>query len=139
MSRFRAVPYEDQSEINLSPMLDVVFIMLIFFIVVASFVKEDGLPVTLPATQTGPPKFESISVTVEPGGLFLVNERVLSASSVHPYVAALHAENPDANYVVVLAPKSRVKDAAVAIEAGRRIGVDVVPVTDKPGESPPLN
>ncbi len=58
MSRFRVVPYEDQSEINLSPMLDVVFIMLIFFIVVASFIKEDGLPVTLPANlDTNPPEF----------------------------------------------------------------------------------
>ncbi|MCH9694743.1 MAG: biopolymer transporter ExbD [Gammaproteobacteria bacterium] len=48
MRRFQAVPYQDQSEINLSPMLDVVFIMLIFFIVVASFIDEQGLPVLLP-------------------------------------------------------------------------------------------
>jgi biopolymer transport protein ExbD len=47
MSRFYAVPHEDQTEINLSPMLDMVFILLIFFIVVASFVDEDVLPAAI--------------------------------------------------------------------------------------------
>ncbi len=130
MSRFRVVPYEDQSEINLSPMLDVVFIMLIFFIVVASFIKEDGLPVTLPANlDTNPPEFESINVTVEAAGTFVVNGRALSRNSVRPYVQALYAENPDAGFAVLLAKGSIVKDAVVAIEAGRSIGLHAVPIT----------
>ena len=44
---FQAAP-EEEAEINLTPMLDVVFIMLIFFIVTASFVKESGLDVNRP-------------------------------------------------------------------------------------------
>ena len=129
MSRFQAVPYEDQSEINLSPMLDVVFIMLIFFIVVASFVDEDGLPVTLPSdVHDIPEDVVAINITVEPAGTFIVNGRVLSASSVQPYVQALSAENPEAGFGVLLATGSKVKDAVVAIEAGRSIGIDVVPI-----------
>jgi len=132
MSRFQAVPYEDQADINLSPMLDVVFIMLIFFIVVASFVDEVGLPVVLPA-QTGSIdlKVESIVITVEKAAIFVVNGRSMTATSVPSYVQALHAENPEASFGVLLATGSKVKDAVVAIEAGRAIGFDVVPITRK--------
>jgi biopolymer transport protein ExbD len=130
MSRFQAVPYQDQSEINLSPMLDVVFIMLIFFIVVASFVDEDGLPVTLPqGVREQPPGIQSISITVEAAGTFVVNGRAMTSTSVAPYVRALYAENPEASFGVLLGAGSKVKDAVVAIEAGRRIGFDVVPIT----------
>jgi biopolymer transport protein ExbD len=129
MSRFQAVPYEDQSEINLSPMLDVVFIMLIFFIVVASFVHEDGLPVMLPqGVAPVDPEFESISITVEAAGTFIVNGRAMTSTSVAPYVRALYAENPEASFGVLLGEDSKVKDAVVAIEAGRLIGFDVVPI-----------
>lgn len=129
MSRFQAVPYEDQSEINLSPMLDVVFIMLIFFIVVASFVHEDGLPVTLPqGADRVFPEFESITITVEATGTFTVNGRVMTSTSVAPYVRALYAENPEVGFGVLLGAGSKVKDAVIAIEAGRRIGFDVVPI-----------
>ena len=129
MSRFQAVPYEDQSEINLSPMLDVIFIMLIFFIVAASFVKEDGLPVTLPqGIRDIPVDIGSISITVEATGSFIVNGRVMTSTSVAPYVRALHAENPEASFGVLLGAGSKVKDAVIAIEAGRRIGFDVVPI-----------
>ena len=132
MSRFQAVPYDDQSEINLSPMLDVVFIMLIFFIVVASFIKEDGLPITLPSGLDIPPdEVVSITVVVEPTSIFVVNGRSMTASSVQPYVQALHGENPNASFGVLLASGSKVKDAVVAIEAGRMIGFSKIPITRK--------
>ena len=101
MSRFQAVPYDDQSEINLSPMLDVVLIMLIFFIV------------------------------VEPTSIFVVNGRSMTAASVQPYVQALYGENPNASFGVLLASGSKAKDAVVAIEAGRMIGFSTVPITRK--------
>lgn len=128
MSRFQAVPYDDESEINLSPMLDVVFIMLIFFIVVANFIKEDGLPVTLPSGIAPPGDITSISVLVKPSSIFVVNGRTMSGTSVAPYVRALIAENPDAGFGVIFASGSKVKDAVVAVEAGRAIGFEVIPV-----------
>lgn len=132
MRQFQAVPYDDKTEVDLSPMLDVIFIMLIFFIITATFIKEDGLPVALPGDLIpGPQGVETISVTVEPNGNFLVNGRVLSSDSVRPYVYALHAENPEASFIVLLAEGSVVRDAAVAIEAGRSIGLDVVPIASE--------
>jgi biopolymer transport protein ExbD len=121
---------EEKTDIDLAPMLDIVFIMLIFFIVTASFIKEAGVPVTLPPVaidSTDP--VDAIAVTVEPGGVFNVNGRLLSKDSVIPYVRALHAENPEAPYSVFVIKTSKVGDTVTAVDAGRLIGVDVVPIS----------
>ena len=122
---------EDQSEINMAPMLDVVFILLIFFVVTASFVKEMAVPVTLPLAAAPSPdtEVESIVVKVEPAGVFTVNGHVMSRGSLEPFVQSMHAENPGADYAVLLAKGSRVRDTVVAVDAGRRIGLGVVPIS----------
>jgi len=127
MSRFRAVFPEDQTDINLSPMLDVVFIMLIFFIVVASFVREEGIPITLPAGLTVPDDpVAAIVVTIESAGVFNVNGRVMSGSSVAPYVQALHGENPEAPFSIMAADNVPIRDTVVAVDAGYGIGFSPV-------------
>jgi len=132
MSRFHVSPCEDRAEINLSPMLDVVFIMLIFFIVVASFIKEQGLAVSLPAaTGRGIPEFESITVSVEAGSTFVVNGRSMARASVRDYVRALHGENLDAGFVVILGAGSKLKDTALAVDAGRLIGHEVITLIEE--------
>lgn len=132
MSRLQ--PEKEQPEdINLTPMLDVVFILLIFFVVLASFSKDFGVPVGLPAGLTIPANdVETITVTVEPGSTFDVNGRALSGGSLLPYVQRLRAEFPDAGYAVIVTGDSRVKDAVRAIDTGRRTGVDIVPVSRLP-------
>ncbi len=121
---------EEKTDIDLAPMLDIVFIMLIFFIVTASFIKEAGVPVTLPPAALYPTvPVDSIAVTVEPGGVFNINGRLLSEDSVIPYVRALHAENPEAPYSVFVVKTSRVGDTVTAVDAGRLIGVEVVAIS----------
>ena len=122
---------QDESEINLTPMLDVVFIMLIFFLVTATFLDETGVDVNLPYPTLEPVEVESISVLVQADRSFVVNGRPLSRSSLLPYVHALHAQNPEASYSVRLADDSRVADIVAAVEAGQRIGVDVVPISSE--------
>jgi biopolymer transport protein ExbD len=127
-SSFPAVENE-QTEIDLAPMLDIVFIMLIFFVVTASFIKEAGVPFAmLPPSPLPPENVEVIVVVVEPAGVFNVNGRFLERDSLRPYVQALHAENPDAPYSVLVMKQSRVGDTVAAIDAGRLIGVEVVPI-----------
>ena len=129
MSRFQAVSHEDRAEINLSPMLDVVFIMLIFFVVVAAFINEHGLAVALPG-ESGetPPDVDAITVRIEAPGTFNVNGRVMSRASVTPYVQALRGESPDADFAVMAADGVLIKDTVAAVEAGRGIGIDVVTI-----------
>ena len=129
MSRFQPVLHEDRAEINLSPMLDVVFIMLIFFVVVATFINEQGLGVGLPgdAGETRD-SVDAITVRIESPGTFDVNGRVLSRASVAPFVRALHSENPKASFAVMAADSIPVRDTVAAVEAGRAIGIDVVTI-----------
>ena len=126
MSRFHVVFPEDQTDINLSPMLDVVFIMLIFFIVVVSFIREEGIPITLPAGLGAEGSVEAITVRIESAGVFNVNGRAMSGSSVAPFVRALHGENPDAPFSVMAADNVPIRDTVVAVDAGYGIGFSPV-------------
>ena len=129
MNKFQAVFPEDRTDINLSPMLDVVFIMLIFFIVVATFVREEGIPIALPAALGQVTNdIEAITVKIESAGVFSVNDRVMSRASVAPYVRALHGENPDAKFSVMAADQVPIRDTVTAVDAGHSIGIDVVTI-----------
>ncbi len=123
---------EEREEINLTPMLDVVFILLIFFVVLASFTKDYGVPVGLPAGTTEHGDVETITVVVEPGRTFNVNGRPLAGGSLVPYVRRMTAEYPDAGFAVLVADESRVADTVRAVDAGRRAGFALVPVSKMP-------
>ena len=125
-------PDSERSEVNLTPMLDVVFIMLVFFVVTATFLNESGVPVYLPAVGGEPPAdLQTIAVHVESGGAFVVHDRVVSASGLAPYLKYLFARNPDANFAVLVARDAKVRDTVAAVDAGRQVGIDAVPLTPK--------
>ena len=120
----------DQSEVNLTPMLDVVFIMLVFFVVTATFLNETGLPVVLPASGVAPPaEVQTIAVRVEPGSTFVVNDRPVSRSGLVPYLQYLMSKNPKANYAVLVKSDARLGDTVAAVDAGRQLGFSVVPIS----------
>jgi biopolymer transport protein ExbD len=121
---------EEDSEIDLTPMLDVVFIMLIFFIVTATFLDESGIPVVLPSDGTEQEtELETIVVRIEPGGTFIVEDRVMSRAGLYPYLAAVYSQSPDANFAVLVTKGSRVGDTVAAADAGRALGFDVIPIS----------
>ncbi|MFQ5608860.1 MAG: ExbD/TolR family protein [Woeseiaceae bacterium] len=128
--KYLAPAFDDEkAEVNLTPMLDVVFIMLVFFVVTATFIREAGIPVALPEGDAQPdPELESITVVVEPASSFVVNGRPLSRGSLIPYLHALYAQNPDATFGVVLSKGSVVKDMMAAADAGRTLGFDVITI-----------
>ncbi len=91
----------DESEINLTPMLDIVFIMLIFFIVTTSFVKESGIDVNRPSAQTAERKERgNIIVAIKSDGEVWIDKRVVDMRAVRANVARLHAENPQGSVVI---------------------------------------
>ena len=125
-----AAPHDD-SEINLTPMLDVVFIMLIFFLVTATFLNERGVPVDIPPALIDPERVKTISVLVQSDSSFVVNGRPLARASLIPYVRALYARNPEAGYSVRLGEGSKVGDIVAAVDAGRSLGFDIVPLVQE--------
>lgn len=102
MRRRRSGRLDDEAEVDLTPMLDVVFIMLIFFIVTASFVKEVGLELNKPdggSTQTVKEN-ENIFIQITNDGLIWVDRRVTDIRAVRPNIERLHAERPNGSVVI---------------------------------------
>ena len=106
--------HSEEAEINITPMLDIVFIMLIFFIVTTSFVKESGIDMTRPSNQ--PPKTEKISdvifVKIDPSGQIFVKERPTDVRAVRANIESGLALKPDASVVVAA---SRDADAGLLV------------------------
>ena len=108
MSRFRRQRHNDEeSEVNVTPMLDVVFIMLIFFIVTASFVKESGIDVTRPDAATAERKQRaSILIAISKNNEVWIQKRRIDVRAVRANVERLLAENPQGSVVIQADEKS---------------------------------
>ena len=91
----------DESEVNLTPMLDVVFIMLIFFIVTASFVKEAGIDVTRPPAATAERKERgNILIAITENDQIWMDRRQVDPRALRANIERLHAENPQGSVVI---------------------------------------
>ena len=94
---------EEEAQVNLTPMLDVVFIMLIFFIVTATFVKEEGLDVNQPdddKPKTVDPDKKSIVVRITSRDRIRIAQRDVDPRNVRSNIERLHAENPEAPVII---------------------------------------
>jgi biopolymer transport protein ExbD len=122
--RRRKSRQDDEAEINLTPMLDVVFIMLIFFIVTASFVKESGIDVNRPDAATATVKERgNILVAITDTNQIWIDRRQVDVRSVRANIERLHAENPQ-GAVVIQADKNSKNGLLVQVmDAARQAGV----------------
>lgn len=92
---------DQDNEINLTPMLDVIFIMLIFFIVTTSFVKESGIDVSRPSATTATEKKRaSIFIAINDKGQIFLQKRQINIEAVRPNIEKLHAESPEGSVVI---------------------------------------
>ena len=123
---------EEENEINLTPMLDVVFIMLIFFIVTASFIKESGLDVNrpdAPVTETKP-EDANILVAIDGNNDIWIDRRLIDPRAVRANIERLHAENPKGSVVIQPAKSSTNKMLVVVMDAARQAGVYNISLAD---------
>ena len=96
MSARRHRPAEEDTELDMTPMLDIVFIMLIFFIVTTSFVKESGVTVNTPQASTAANQENAnIFIAITATGEVWIDRRPVDPRSVRAIVARLHADNPE--------------------------------------------
>ena len=115
---------EEAEEINMTPMLDVVFILLIFFIVTASFVKEAGIEVNRPEAATAVKKERAnILVAISDKGDIWINKRKVDVRAVQANIERLKAENPQGT-VVIQADKKATTDILIKVmDSARAAGV----------------
>ena len=126
MRRLRAPDEESGNKINLTPMLDVVFIMLIFFIVTATFVKEVGLDVNQPEDDTPvnpDPDKRSIVVRITNHDRIIIAQRTVDLRAVRANIERLHAENPEAPVIIQPHPDSTTDAMIHVMDSARQAGV----------------
>jgi biopolymer transport protein ExbD len=118
---------EDETEINLTPMLDVTFIMLIFFIVTASFVKEAGIDVSRPPAATAERKERgNILVAITENDQIWIDRRPVDARALRANIERLHAENPQGSVVIQADKNSKNGLLVQVMDAARLAGVSNV-------------
>ena len=122
---------EDEAEINITPMLDIVFIMLIFFIVTTSFVKEQGLEVSRPSN--APPKEirqkkGPIAVKINSASLISIKGRMLEPRAVQANLEREKAEKPESPLIVAAHPDANTESLVTILDAAKAVGIASVSV-----------
>jgi biopolymer transport protein ExbD len=127
MRRFSRMTDEEDAQPNLTPMLDVVFIMLIFFIVTATFIREVGIDVAQPdddqEEQIIDPDKRVIVVRINERDQILIARRQVDWRNVRANIERLHAENPDAPVVIQPHPQSSTDSMIHVMDSARQVGI----------------
>jgi biopolymer transport protein ExbD len=120
---------EEENEINLTPMLDVVFIMLIFFIVTASFIKEAGIDVDRPDAPSADSQDDAaILIAISANDEIWIDRRETEPNAVRGMIERLHAENPKGSIVIQADEESTNEMLVVVMEAAKQAGVTNVAI-----------
>ena len=126
---------DDEAAIDMTPMLDIVFIMLIFFIVTTSFVKESGIDVNRPSAATATKKERAnILVAITDSGDIWIQKRRIDIRSVRANIEKLHAENPEGSVVIQSDKGAKTGTLIEVMDQVRLAGVSAVSIAAKPQE-----
>ncbi len=124
----------EDSTIDMTPMLDIVFIMLIFFIVTSSFVKESGVTVSRPSAETAAEdKKGNIMVAIKPNGEIWIDKRAVDVRSVRANVEKLRAESPESGVVIQADTDARTGILVQVMDQIRLAGVTNISIAADPG------
>ena len=105
----------ETASINMTPLIDMVFILLIFFLVTASFTKESGISVDRPTAQTATRQERaSLIIAVTQTGAIWLDQQQIELRSVRAHVERLHAQNPEGT-VIILADQAALTGTTVAV------------------------
>mgnify|MGYP006148271747 CR=1 FL=1 len=130
MRNNQAFGYEEESEeINLTPMLDVVFIMLIFFIVTATFIKEAGIQVDRPDTVTADSQQDAaILIAISAADEIWIDRQERDHNNIRSTIESLHLENPKGSIVIQADKDSTNEMLVIILEAAKAAGVKNVSI-----------
>ncbi|MEX0297872.1 MAG: ExbD/TolR family protein [Kordiimonas sp.] len=121
---------EDEAEVNMTPMLDIVFIMLIFFIVTSTFTKESGIEINKPEdnnTQNDPPppddEKRAIAFIIDGNNRITHDFLRIDVSSVASIIKKESVERPEAPVVIQAAEGSHLGLSIRIYDAAKAIGI----------------
>lgn len=128
MTRRHTSSAPEEAEVNITPLLDIVFILLIFFIVTATFIREKGIGLntpedTPPDDNTRPPP--TMVLSVQNDGFVRVNNiRLIDPRSVKPVVEEFKAQKPNGVVLINAAPDAKTGVTVLTLDQAKQAGVD---------------
>ncbi len=124
---------EEAEEPNITPMLDVVFILLIFFIVTANFIKDPGLEINRPDSETAEiTENAAILIAIGPAGEIYMDGRRIDVRQVKANVIRLMAENPQGAVVMQADEKATAEKIIAVRDEVREAGVIDISIASEP-------
>ena len=124
---------EETEEPNITPMLDVVVILLIFFIVTANFIKEPGLEINRPDSETSEiTENAAILIAIGAAGEIYMDGRRIDVRQVKANVIRLIAENPQGSVVIQADVKSTAEKIVAVMDEVREAGVVDISIASEP-------
>ena len=129
MAKRNSAADEEAGAIDLTPMLDVVFIMLIFFIVTASFIKEPGIEVDRPDATTVDDVKAPILIAISGDDEVWINKVEVDPRQVKTQIKALLAETPKGKVVIQADKEASIKTMTEVAQKAREAGVAEITVS----------
>jgi biopolymer transport protein ExbD len=127
---------EDETEVDMTPMLDIVFIMLIFFIVTTSFVKEDGIVIDRPAANPPNDSKETpnrpIVIEINDLSEVMIAGRLVDVNAIRANVETARSKSPKALVIVRAHEEATAGTVISAVDQARLAGADKVTVVKPP-------
>jgi biopolymer transport protein ExbD len=123
----------DEPEINITPMLDIVFIMLIFFIVTTSFIRETGVEVEKPTALTAEPRPQgNVLIAIRDNDEIWMNKQQVEMHEVRPEVERAKAENPESAVVLIADRGARTGRLVEVMDQVQAAGINRISVSAEP-------
>lgn len=130
MRRFTQKHHKEDTEINLTPMLDVVFIMLIFFIVTTSFIKETGIDVNRPSAKSTQSKAQAnILIAIKNNDEIWIDKRMVDIRSVRANIERLKASNANNSVVIQSDQASKTGTLVKVMDQIRLAGIFAISIS----------
>ena len=135
LRRSKRVTESNEEDVNVTPLLDIVFIMLIFFIVTASFIKEAGIEVTRPEAETAYKQDKAnIFIALSPTGEIWIDRKNVPTSQLKATIEKLKAENPQGAVIIQADRDSKSKQLMQVMDAARDAGITQIAVATEAQE-----
>ena len=119
---------EANVELNLTPLIDMIFILLIFFMVTASFVRDSGVEIERPVAQSSESKNPSLIVSVDSNSVIWIDNMTIDVGAVRAWMARFLSESPDGAVVIAADEQARTGVTVRVLDACRMAGVRNVSV-----------
>ncbi len=133
MARRKTATLNDEAQVDMTPMLDIVFILLIFFIVTTSFVKEAGIEVKRPeAAQSTAQPAANIFIAVTDSGLIFMENREVDIQRVRANVERMLAESPEAQVMIQADQDAKHGLVVKVMDQVKAAGIDTISVSAEP-------